>query len=61
MGGQCPLFLYMKLKYHKEGDPIPADFWNYDLNIILGYRYREKESWKKQIKRYGITPKGEIK
>jgi len=51
---------FMALKYYKEGDPIPSDFWNYDLNIILGYKYREKESWKEQTKRYGIVPKGDL-
>ena len=29
-----------KLKEHKKGDPIPWDFWNYNLNIILGYKYK---------------------
>jgi len=50
----------MALKYYKEGDPIPSDFWNYDLNIILGYKYNEKESIKEQTKRYGIVPKGDL-
>ena len=40
-----------KLKEHKKGDPFPLDFWNYNLNIILGYKYKPTitkiNHWKK--------------
>ena len=26
-----------KLKWRKERDPFPDDFWNYKLNPIVGY------------------------
>jgi hypothetical protein len=25
------------IKQHKEGDPFPEDFWNYNINPITGY------------------------
>ena len=25
------------LKRHREGDPFPEDFWNYNINPITGY------------------------
>ena len=40
-----------KLKEHQKGDPIPGDFWNYNLNIILGYKHiktiTKDTDWKK--------------
>ena len=40
-----------KLKEHQKGDHIPWDFWNYNINIILGYKYKptiiKKIDWKK--------------
>jgi|LULM01.1.fsa_nt_gb hypothetical protein len=40
-----------KLKEHQKRDPIPWDFWNYNINIILGYKYKptiiKKIDWKK--------------
>ena len=50
----------MKLKYYKEGDEIPADFWNYDLNIILGYSIRKLRKIETEKSKYGIIPKGDI-
>lgn len=46
----------MKLKRLKEGEPIPDDFWNYDINIILGYRYRNEIKNAEQEKaKYGLN------
>jgi hypothetical protein len=50
----------MKLKPYKEGTPIPNDFWNYDLNIILGYSVRTPRDFKQEANKYGVTPKGDI-
>lgn len=46
----------MKLKRLKENQPIPDDFWNYDINIILGYRHREVRNTEIEQKKYGIYP-----
>tara|TARA_R110002012_G_scaffold321773_2_gene551312 strand:+ start:3127 stop:3258 length:132 start_codon:yes stop_codon:yes gene_type:complete len=27
------------LKELKPGDPIPGDFWKYNINIVLGYKH----------------------
>lgn len=29
----------MSLKKLKEGEKFPSDFWNYNINPILGYEY----------------------
>tara|TARA_B110000285_G_scaffold203670_1_gene239976 strand:+ start:13133 stop:13267 length:135 start_codon:yes stop_codon:yes gene_type:complete len=29
-------------KKFKEGDLFPKDFWNYNINPILGYKYVKK-------------------
>ena len=45
----------MRLPRVKEGDPIPDDFWNYDINIILGYRYRnEPRDFEQEKNKYGL-------
>lgn len=51
----------MALNKYKCGDPIPDDFWNYDLNIILGYRYRMIRNWEKETNKYAIKPNGDLK
>lgn len=53
--GLRPLF-FMALKRLKEGDPIPDDFWNYDLNIILGYGYRRQRVIEQEERKYNIYP-----
>tara|TARA_R100001463_G_scaffold11352_1_gene31818 strand:+ start:5334 stop:5495 length:162 start_codon:yes stop_codon:yes gene_type:complete len=39
------------LKEYKSGDPIPWDFWNYNINIILGWKHNKTvikdTDWKK--------------
>ena len=41
-----------KLKKLKQGDPFPYDFWNYNINPVVGYSYelkkKDKEFWKYQ-------------
>ena len=39
----------------KQGEPMPKDFWNYDINPILGYKYDplERNSRKEYLK-YGL-------
>lgn len=46
----------MALKQLKDGEEFPDDFWNYDVNVILGYRLRTEASWKKDTLKYGIKP-----
>lgn len=43
------------LKKLKKGEKFPMDFWNYDINPILGYRYDplERNSRKEYLK-YGL-------
>ena len=41
------------LKTYNKKDPFPDDFWNYDVNVILGYKYeREQFHGQKIEKRY---------
>ena len=49
-----------KLKKLKEGEPFPADFWNYKINPIVGYEYDVRRSNAKEIKKYQQTNKGII-
>ncbi|QDP55636.1 MAG: hypothetical protein Tp156SUR1554471_13 [Prokaryotic dsDNA virus sp.] len=32
----------MSLKKLKDGVKFPSDFWNYNINPILGYEYKEE-------------------
>jgi hypothetical protein len=41
-----------KLKILKEGEPLPHDFWNYQVNPILGYEYKIKNYPSKDILKY---------
>lgn len=50
----------MPLKEYKQGEPIPDDFWNYNINIILGYALKRERSMNQETQKYGITPKGDI-
>ena len=34
-----------KLKRLKDGEPFPRDFWNYNINPIVGYDYKETCSY----------------
>ena len=39
----------------KEKDPFPDDFWNYDINPILGYKYEyEPRNFIKEKIKYGL-------
>ena len=47
----------VKLKTLKRGEEFPLDFWNYDVNPILGYKYKQNSLTghrltKKQRKNY---------
>tara|TARA_R100000278_G_C5422266_1_gene147010 strand:+ start:152 stop:298 length:147 start_codon:yes stop_codon:yes gene_type:complete len=45
------------LKNLYEGEPFPEDFWNYNINPILGYRYKpEPRDYEKEYQKYGIEP-----
>lgn len=60
MGGNAPFF-FMALKQLREGEEFPDDFWNYDVNVILGYRLRDEGNWKEQTRKYAIKPNGDIR
>jgi len=52
-GATAPFFFM--LKKLKEGDKFPKDFWNYNINPILGYEYTpEKRNTKKEKLKYGL-------
>lgn len=45
------------LKELKIDEPFPTDFWNYNINPILGYKYEHKpRDYKKEFEKYGIKP-----
>lgn len=45
-------------KNYNYGDPFPDDFWNYDINVITGYKVEKKEVNSKQVyKKYRQTTK----
>ena len=47
-----PFFMLKKLK---QGDKFPIDFWNYNVNPILGYEYKpEPRDTKKETIKYGL-------
>lgn len=46
-----------KLKELKEGEIMPYDFWNYNVNPILGYKFEKRaRNTEKETKKYGIKP-----
>ena len=49
----------MKLKEPKAGEEFPKDFWNYDVNPILGFKY-DKINYNsiKDKGKYGMMPLG---
>lgn len=42
------------LKKLKYGEEMPKDFWNYNVNPILGYEYRTRRNFEKEAKKYEI-------
>lgn len=47
----------MKLKELKVDDEMPKDFWNYNVNPILGYKYEAiVHNSIKQKTKYGLMP-----
>ena len=54
--GFLPPF-FMALKDLLHGEEMPKDFWNYNVNPILGYKY-EKIARNRELekKKYGIKP-----
>lgn len=46
----------MKLKELPDGQEMPKDFWNYLVNPILGYKYKEPRKIQKETNKYGLTP-----
>lgn len=47
----------MKLKELKAGEEMPKDFWNYNVNPILGYKSDSKVYNNiAGAKKYGIAP-----
>ena len=47
----------MKLKELKAGEEMPRDFWNYNVNPILGYKTDAKfYNLKTGALKYGIKP-----
>jgi len=54
-----PLFyiLMRKLKEIKQGEQMPYDFWDYDVNPILGYKYeKQRKNSAKEQHKYGVKP-----
>jgi hypothetical protein len=47
----------MKLKELKKGEKFPTDFWNYNINPIVGFNVptRQTNNNKDKLK-YGIIP-----
>lgn len=46
----------MKLKELPDGQDMPKDFWNYLVNPILGYKYKEPRKIQKETNKYGLKP-----
>jgi hypothetical protein len=43
------------LKKLKKGQKFPTDFWNYNINPILGYEYKSEErNFKKECIKYKL-------
>jgi len=48
---------FMKLKELKHGDEMPKDFWNYNVNPILGYKFEPVgRNTKKEERKYATMP-----
>jgi hypothetical protein len=46
-----------KLKDLKVGEEMPYDFWNYNVNPILGYKYEPyRKNTAIETNKYGIKP-----
>jgi len=46
-----------KLIELKDGEPMPHDFWNYNVNPVLGYKCEPKRRvLSKEKNKYGIPP-----
>ena len=56
-----PPFFFMALKQLREGEEFPDDFWNYDVNVILGYSYRVPRNYEVETKKYAMKPNGDLK
>ena len=47
----------MKLKELQLDEEMPKDFWNYNVNPILGYKFeRRARITDKEQKKYGLNP-----
>jgi hypothetical protein len=47
------------MKKYIVGDPFPEDFWNYDVNVITGYKVERKEVNSKSVEeKYRQTTQG---
>ena len=47
----------MKLKELQLDEEMPKDFWNYNVNPILGYKFeRRARVTSKEQKKYGLNP-----
>ncbi len=51
----------MALKRLNDGEELPDDFWNYDVNVILGYSYRVPRNYEVETKKYAMKPNGDLK
>lgn len=46
-----------QLKELKQDEEMPKDFWNYNVNPILGYKFETiQRNYKNETKKYGIKP-----
>ena len=46
-----------KLIELKDGEQMPYDFWNYNVNPILGYKFEQpRRNTAKEQNKYGIMP-----
>jgi hypothetical protein len=39
------------MKKYIAGEPFPDDFWNYDVNVITGYKVERREVNSKEIEK----------
>ena len=46
----------MSLKYVPIGKEMPIDFWNYNVNPIVGYKITDDNDIEREEKKYELKP-----
>ena len=50
-----------RLKAYTDGNPVPRDFWNYNMNPISGLSLREQSEDDEEVaKKYFISSNGDL-